>query len=119
MRNIHEAADHGDRDRSIHRRSSACDDLESPKWRSPTSDPYVCAVCGKRLTTARNLKNHSFKHTGGHPFACIICGQQFALIHSMRKHMLNIHKAADDGDRDAAAEWRTQSSSREGSSRDD
>ncbi|CAG9319929.1 unnamed protein product [Blepharisma stoltei] len=31
---------------------------------------FPCSICGERLSSAQNLKDHSYCHTGQKPYAC-------------------------------------------------
>ncbi|EDW16408.2 zinc finger protein weckle [Drosophila mojavensis] len=48
--------------------------------------PFVCDVCGKRVRTVSELKEHMLVHTDDRPFVCPICGAAFK-----NKKRLNIH----------------------------
>ncbi|CAG0901660.1 unnamed protein product [Cyprideis torosa] len=49
---------------------------------------FTCAVCGKSLSTKRNLQSHKFTHTGQKPFACRICLKSFAQSSVLARHSL-------------------------------
>ncbi|TDG50039.1 hypothetical protein AWZ03_003549 [Drosophila navojoa] len=48
--------------------------------------PFVCDVCGKRVRTVSELKEHMLVHTDDRPFVCPICGAAFK-----NRKRLNIH----------------------------
>ena len=101
--------------------------------------PFACTHpdCGRRYTRADHVKRHMRTHTAGtfqldladdgDRYACTHpgCGRRYTRADHVKRHM-RTHIAgtfrldsADDVDRDTPAGQTTQSSSREGSSRDD
>ncbi|CAG0898814.1 unnamed protein product [Cyprideis torosa] len=74
---------------------------------------FTCGVCGKSLSTKRNLQSHEFTHTLDKPFACntyafrsksglhyhqkkhsegiqsvcALCDQPFRLVEDLEKHL--------------------------------
>ncbi|XP_016949944.1 transcription factor Ouib [Drosophila biarmipes] len=47
---------------------------------------HVCHICGKRLTTSFNLKNHLVRHTGTRPHKCDQCDSSFAVAAELSSH---------------------------------
>ena len=96
MRTAHKPAGDGDQDGLVHQSSSSArDDLETPKWRSSTSDPsrkHVCAECGMRFIRPYHLKRHLITHSDERLFACTHCGRTFSEAGDVRRHMRTVHK---------------------------
>lgn len=51
-------------------------------------DPFMCATCGKRLSTRFSLKRHQKRHTGERPWACESCDKRFAEKSTLLRHMI-------------------------------
>ncbi|CAG0897401.1 unnamed protein product [Cyprideis torosa] len=49
---------------------------------------FICAVCGKSLSSKQSLQFHELTHTGEKPFDCRICGKSFTTKSSLTKHKL-------------------------------
>ena len=76
----------------VHQRSSARNDLGTPRPNVLTSDPaqnHVCAECGKGFLTSPHLREHSLTHSGEHLFPCTHpdCGRRFSTNGNMKQHM--------------------------------
>lgn len=51
---------------------------------------YLCNVCGKSVTSAKSLRDHSRVHTGEKPFKCPNCDKAFLLKGTMKIHMRTV-----------------------------
>ncbi|XP_050093445.1 putative zinc finger protein 702 [Anopheles aquasalis] len=60
--------------------------------RHENEENFPCDICGQRLSTKRNLKNHQrLKHTvrtGEKPFGCDVCGKRFDSKQRSKIHMI-------------------------------
>ncbi|XP_002097192.3 zinc finger protein 271 [Drosophila yakuba] len=52
----------------------------------PAASQHVCHICGKRLTTAFNLKNHLVRHAGKRPHKCDQCSASFYTAAELCSH---------------------------------
>ncbi|KAH8346648.1 hypothetical protein KR084_007412 [Drosophila pseudotakahashii] len=56
------------------------------RCQKPPDGHHVCHICGKRLTTAFNLKNHLVRHAGTRPHKCDQCDSSFAAAAELSSH---------------------------------
>ncbi|XP_017119172.1 transcription factor Ouib isoform X1 [Drosophila elegans] len=56
------------------------------RCQKPSEALHVCHICGKRLTTAFNLKNHLVRHAGTRPHKCHQCDASFSTAAELSSH---------------------------------
>ncbi|XP_016987945.1 zinc finger protein 664 isoform X2 [Drosophila rhopaloa] len=56
------------------------------RCKKPPETHHVCHLCGKRLTTAFNLKNHLVRHAGTRPHKCDKCDATFSAAAELSSH---------------------------------
>ena len=52
---------------------------------------FQCDMCGKSLSSKRNLQRHYWTHTGERPFQCNVCEQEFNRREILREHIRRRH----------------------------
>lgn len=62
-------------------------------------DKYKCKVCGKRLTSKQNFREHQYIHSGEKPYPCDQCGKSFRQGSQLSAHK-RIHRAVAASKRD-------------------
>ena len=58
------------------------------------NDSLICKVCGKKLSSQQNFKEHNFIHTGEKPYVCDKCGMAFRQGSQLCSHK-KIHSAVE------------------------
>jgi len=61
-------------------------EIHEERCQKPPAAEHVCHICGKRLTTSFNLKNHLVRHTGTRPHKCDQCDSSFAVAAELSSH---------------------------------
>ncbi|XP_016924969.4 zinc finger protein 664 [Drosophila suzukii] len=61
-------------------------EIHEERCQKPPAPEHVCHICGKRLTTSFNLKNHLVRHTGTRPHKCDQCDSSFAVAAELSSH---------------------------------
>lgn len=61
--------------------------MEKPK--QPPATPFICDICGSKISTAPSLKIHKRIHAGIKPFPCLIesCDRRFSTTGPLTIHM--------------------------------
>lgn len=54
---------------------------------------FTCTVCGKRLSSKQNYREHLYIHTGEKPFYCVRCGLSFRQGSQLSQHK-KTHKSS-------------------------
>ena len=54
---------------------------------------FACTVCGKRLSSKQNYREHLYIHTGEKPFYCVRCGLSFRQGSQLSQHK-KTHKSS-------------------------
>lgn len=49
--------------------------------------PFLCEVCGYKMSQKSNLKEHKHTHTSEKPFECEACDMTFAFKSNFNKHI--------------------------------
>ena len=73
----------------------------------PNNRSYICKICLKRFTKARNQRRHTQAHYT--TFECRICGQQYSRKDNLRKHMKIPHIVNQRGGQNSTSTATTQS----------
>eukprot|EP00112_Aurelia_sp_Birch-Aquarium-sp1_P016410 Seg3718.2 transcript_id=Seg3718.2/GoldUCD/mRNA.D3Y31 product="Zinc finger protein Xfin" protein_id=Seg3718.2/GoldUCD/D3Y31 len=53
------------------------------------SSTCICEVCGKQITSRKNLKEHMKVHSKSKPFICEVCGKAFSQRGNLGRHRRN------------------------------
>ena len=64
-------------------------------------DSLTCKVCGKKLSSPQNFKEHNFIHTGEKPYVWDKCGMAFRQSSQLVSHK-HIHSAVESRE---TADW--------------
>ncbi|XP_059607698.1 zinc finger protein 62 homolog [Phlebotomus argentipes] len=59
--------------------------------------PYPCEVCGKVFRISEYLRIHLKRHTGEDCVNCQVCGLRLASLRNLRNHLKSFHEETDTG----------------------
>ena len=54
--------------------------------------PYECQYCNKFFRTKKDCTRHEYTHSGRRPYQCILCSKEFTQINGINTHLRNHHK---------------------------
>ncbi|XP_050438114.1 uncharacterized protein LOC126844193 isoform X2 [Adelges cooleyi] len=66
--------------------------LHEKEHRKPTTDGFICHLCGRQFKTLRSLNIHYSQHKNRERFCCTICNLEFTNGFGLRKHLRQHHK---------------------------